>query len=114
MRNAKWSEDEVVLLVDLYSKLAKQGKSLANSPHELQELSDLLRHHAAETNSISDTFRNLAGLKMKCANIKSLVDGRGLTHTSLLEQSVVEMMISDPDSLHEHAKQIRADWEHKI
>ena len=111
MRNPKWSEDEVILLVDLYGQLMKKNRCLANSPQQLQKFSDLLRNHAICNGClVSDTFRNIAGLKMKCANIKSLVEGGGLSHTSLLEQSVVEMMLSDPDGLHRKAEQIRSEW----
>lgn len=111
MRNPKWSEEEVILLVDRYYESVKQGQSLVNSAQKLQELSDLLRNHATDTmGRVPDTYRNLSGLKMKCANIKSLVEGGGLAHTSSLEQSVVEMMLTDPDGLHKKAERIRAEW----
>lgn len=111
MRNPKWSEDEVILLVDLYNEHMKHNQCLVDSQRKLQELSDLLRNHAICSNfQISDTFRNLTGLKMKCANIKSLIEGGGLSHTSSMEQAVVEMMLSDPDRLHKQAEKIRGEW----
>lgn len=111
MRNPKWTEEEVILLVDLYYEHMKHNQCLVNCPLQLQGLSDLLKNHAISRNlQISDTFRNLSGLKMKCANIKSLIEGGGLSHTSSLEQAIVEMMISDPAGLHEKAEKIREEW----
>ena len=115
MRNPKWSKDEVILLVDLYGQLMNQNKDLADCPLQLQELSDLLRNHAIYNGHfVSDTFRNVTGLKMKCSNITSIVEGSGLSHSSLLDRSVVEMLLSNPAELHKKAEYIRREWSDKI
>lgn len=111
MRNPKWSEDEEILLVDLYCELMKQNKDITHSTQELKELSDLLRSHAVKSGvEISETYRNLNGLIMKCHNLSSIIDGKGLGHTSTKAQSVINMMLNNPQILHNKAEQIRREW----
>lgn len=95
MRQPKWSQYEVVLLVEAYWKI-KKDKSSRKSV--IAQLSAKLRAFAkAQGLEIDDTFRNENGISMRLGELEYLFsgDGSGLKNTSDLFREIVDLYRSD-------------------
>jgi 5-methylcytosine-specific restriction enzyme A len=109
-RNAEWTWDELVLLLDLYFRL---GPASASDTHpEVRALSQLLRQsglHPAPADP--GRFRNPAGICMKLGNLLSLDDeysGQGLSGTSVLDRQAWLYFSSNRDECRALASTIRS------
>ena len=112
-----WHRDEAILLLDLYLRLAEQGKTPLNLPHdapEITELSGTLRRlplHGPWTHV--PAFRNPNGIHMKLMNLVSLDpnhDGKGLQAASQLDRDTWTTYAHDPDLVHRLATSIRQHY----
>ena len=112
-----WHRDEAILLLDLYLRLAEQGKTPLNLPHdapEITELSGTLRRlplHGAWTHV--PAFRNPNGIHMKLMNLVSLDpnhNGKGLQAASQLDRDTWTTYAHDPDLVHRLATTIRQHY----
>lgn len=104
--NPAWSEDEIILALDLYLELggripdAKSSKVIA--------LSDVLRrfpYHAEAARKPS--FRNPAGVAFKLQNLRSVATGKGLGNTSQADRAVWLRWGNDPEATRIRAQLIR-------
>lgn len=109
MRNPTWTEDELVLALDLYFRL---GRHMGDINHpEIVQLSTTLNSlpiHPASARS--ETFRDPAGVSMKLGNIARLDEERGvagLPRGSALNRMVWDKYHSNLALLRETADAIR-------
>ena len=109
MRNPKWHRDEIILALDLYSKM-EAGKMNKSHP-DIIELSKVLnRLPIHDVRPDEAKFRNPSGVNMKLNNFKSFdpeYSGKGLSRASKLDEKVFKEFESDTNRLHKIAKRIR-------
>lgn len=109
MRNPKWSEDEAILLVDLYFDIKDMDIDITDAKDEIRLLSKTLRKLAAlNGDAISDTFRNENGITMQLHNVQYIdTSGKeGLSSVSDVQKSVYDKFICDYKSMRSRAKSI--------
>ena len=109
MRNPKWHRDEIILALDLYSRL-DPGNIHSSNP-DIQELSFLLnRLPIHDVRPDEAKFRNPNGVSLKLSNFLAIDDeyhGKGMQSFSKLDQKVFKEFESDTERLHKLAKRIR-------
>lgn len=77
MKNKSWSPEEEILLVNLYYNLKEQNISISSADVQVKELSKTLYNYAQSQGvKVNDTYRNVAGIKMKLHNIE-YIDTKG-------------------------------------
>ena len=104
--NPHWTEDEVVLALDLYFKLA--GNAPGPSDPQVIDLSHTLRsipYHAEAARK--ESFRNADGVAFKLQNLRQLATGKGLANTSKTDKTVWERFGHDPAATSARAALIR-------
>lgn len=110
MRNPKWHRDEIILALDLYSRL-EPGQISSKNP-DIEELSVLLNQlpiHDVRPDEAK--FRNPNGVSLKLSNFLAIDDdyhGKGMQSFSKLDEKVFKEFESDTERLHNIAKRIRA------
>ncbi|MBK8681076.1 MAG: HNH endonuclease [Bacteroidetes bacterium] len=116
MRNPPWHRDEIILALDLYSRL-EPGKIHANNP-DIIELSRLLnRLPIFDIRPDEVKFRNPNGVGLKLSNflaIDSSYTGKGMQAYSHLDKKVFEEFQFNTEHLHKlaiHIRQIASDPE---
>lgn len=109
MRNPPWHRDEIILALDLYSRL-KPGQIHAKNP-DIQELSRLLnRLPIFDVKPDEVKFRNSNGVSLKLSNflaIDSSYHGKGMQSHSLLDKKVFDEFEFNIEKLHQLANHIR-------
>jgi hypothetical protein len=107
-RNPRWSNEELILALDLYRRRGLPG----NSDPDVIELSGVLNAlPMRRLAGIPETFRNANGVAMKLANFARLdpgYEGTGLTRGGQREEEVWNRFAGREDELHRMATQIRA------
>ena len=109
MRNPKWHRDEIILALDLYSRLEPRQISSTNS--EIQELSQLLNQlpiHDVRPDEAK--FRNPNGVSLKLSNFLAIdpsYKGKGMQSHSKLDEKVFKEFESDTTRLHKIASRLR-------
>lgn len=94
-KNKLWERAESMLLVELYDRLTKDNTLDKNT--EYKKLSTRLRDYAKKNGvSVSESYRNVAGIKMKMANIKFALTGKGLSAVSKLDNEIVLLYKEKP------------------
>ena len=110
MRNPKWHRDEIILALDLYSRL-EPGMINSSNP-DIEELSFFLnRLPIHEVRPDEAKFRNPNGVSLKLSNflaIDSSYKGKGMQSYSQLDEKVFKEFESDTERLHKTAERIRA------
>jgi len=110
MRNPKWHRDEIILALDLYSRM-ESGKMNKSHP-EIIELSVILnRLPIHDVRPDEAKFRNPSGVNMKLNNFKAFdpsYSGKGLTSGSKLDEKIFKEFESDTERLHKLATRIRS------
>ncbi|TVR16481.1 MAG: HNH endonuclease [Balneolaceae bacterium] len=110
MRNPKWHRDEIILALDLYSRL-EPGQINSSNP-DIQELSSILnRLPIHEVRPDEAKFRNPNGVSLKLSNFLAIdpsYHGKGMQSFSQLDKKVFEEFESDTEELHNIASRIRA------
>lgn len=86
MRQPNWKRWEVILLVALYFRLQNHPEKTAA---ECERLSKLLRRSNLDMALQSSAYRNVQGIRMKHQNIRYIVEGKGLSTFSKLDQLIV-------------------------
>jgi len=114
LRNPPWHRDEIILALDLYSKL-EPGQINARNP-DIQELSRLLnRLPIFNVRPDEVKFRNPNGVGLKLSNFLALdtsYHGKGMQSYSQLDKKVFEEFEFNTDKLHRiaaHISKIAAD-----
>lgn len=109
MRNPKWHRDEIILALDLYSRL-EPGKINSSNP-DIEELSVVLnRLPIHEVRPDEAKFRNPNGVSLKLSNFLAIdpsYHGKGMQSYSQLDEKVFKEFESDTERLHKLAKRIR-------
>ncbi len=106
-RNPNWTEEELVLALNLYLRKGLLGKTdplVKDLSHDLNAMTVHPEH------SGSSKFRNPAGVAMKLAYFASLdynFDGKGLTRTSKADRDVWTRYATEEDELAATAVAIR-------
>lgn len=93
MKNPPWDNEEELLLVDLYFELLSNNISIQKADNRISELSKLLNKRAKTLNMVvSDTFRNIEGIRMKLGNIQFIdtLGKCGLSGASAMDKRCVE------------------------
>ena len=96
MRNPKWHRDEIILALDLYSRLEPGQISSTNS--DIQELSILLNQlpiHDVRPDEAK--FRNPNGVSLKLGNFLAIdptYSGKGMQSHSKLDKKVFKLPIA--------------------
>lgn len=106
-RNPDWTEDEVVLALDLY--FDANERALDDNDPRVIELSDLLRsfpYHAEAARRPS--FRNPAGVALKLQNLRQIATGKGMPNSSKTDRGTWESFGSDKSRTRARARLIRA------
>lgn len=110
MRNPKWHRDEIILALDLYSRL-DHGKINSSNP-DIEELSVILnRLPIHEIRPDEAKFRNPNGVSLKLGNFLAIdpsYRGKGMQSYSQLDEKVFKEFENDTDRLHKLANRIRA------
>lgn len=110
MRNPPWHRDEIILALDLYSRL-EPGQIHAKNP-EIQELSRLLNRLPIFNERLDEVkFRNPNGVGLKLSNFLALDDsyhGKGMQSYSQLDKKVFTEFEFNTAKLHQIAKHIKA------
>ncbi|MEX0662699.1 MAG: HNH endonuclease [Balneolaceae bacterium] len=110
MRNPKWHRDEIILALDLYSRL-EPGIINSKNP-DIEELSIILNQlpiHDVRPDEAK--FRNPNGVSLKLSNFLAIdpsYHGKGMQSFSQLDKKVFEEFESDTDRLHKLANRIRS------
>ena len=107
MRNPKWTEDEVVLALNLYFQL--EWSEMYASNLKVIELSKLLNSLPGEGRIGNQKYRNPNGVGMKLQNFKALdpeYDGKGLSSYSNIDKEVFERYSLDKKSLKRRSNQL--------
>lgn len=109
MRNPKWHRDEIILVLDLYSRL-EPGKINSSNP-DIEELSVLLnRLPIHDVRPDEAKFRNSNGVSLKLSNFLAIdpsYHGKGMKSFSKLDEKVFKEFESDSERLHKSARRIR-------
>lgn len=109
MRNPPWHRDEIILALDLYSRL-EPGQIHSKNP-EIQELSRLLnRLPIFNVRPDEAKFRNSNGVGLKLSNFLALdtsYHGTGMQSYSLLDKKVFAEFEFNTVKLHQLADHIR-------
>ncbi len=109
MRNPPWHRDEIILALDLYSRL-EPGQIHARNP-EIIELSRLLnRLPIFEVRPDEAKFRNPNGVGLKLSNFLAIdpdYSGKGMQSFSNLDKQVFEEFRFNEHLLHKLANHIR-------
>lgn len=109
MRNPPWHRDEIILALDLYSRL-EPGQIHARNP-DIQELSRLLNRLPIFNERPDEVkFRNPNGVGLKLSNFLALdssYHGKGMQSYSQLDAKVFKEFEFDKEKLHRLANQIR-------
>lgn len=98
MKNSSWKPEEELLLVNLYFDIKQKGIAITEADEQIKWLSGVLVQYANERGyNVDDSFRNIAGIRMKLHNIEYIdTNGKkGLSAHSRLEQSVFDQYKSD-------------------
>ena len=114
MRNPKWTEDEIVLALDLYFR--SEFKDMEPTGNGVIELSELLNVLPGQDRKANDKFRNANGVSMKLQNFKAFdprYDGKGLDRGSRLDQIVFNRYWDDQESLRRRASQLKSIVEYR-
>ena len=110
MRNPPWHRDEIILALDLYSRL-EHRQIHAKNP-EIKELSRILNRLPIFNERPDDVkFRNPNGVGLKLSNFLALdntYSGKGMQSYSQLDKKVFEEFEFNTARLQQLAKQIRA------
>ena len=83
MRNPKWTEDEIVLALDLYFR--SEFKDMEPTGTGVIELSQLLNVLPGQDRKANDKFRNANGVSMKLQNFKLLI-------LAMMEKVLIELV----------------------
>ena len=113
MRNPNWTEDEVILALDLYAKRREIGRTWDGRTEGVKELSALLRDLPVHPASIrTDSFRSPNSIALKLSNLGSLDPAypSGTPNVSKTDRAVWEAFKDDWDLLHKTAASIRARY----
>lgn len=109
MRNPPWHRDEIILALDLYSRL-EPGQINSKNP-EIQELSRLLnRLPIFEIRPDEVKFRNPNGVSLKLNNFLAIdknYHGKGMQSFSQLDEKIFKEFEFDNSKLHRIAKSIK-------
>ena len=104
-RNPRWTEEELVLALDLYLRSGK----LEDTDQAVAELSRVLRSleiHPKDRRA--ESFRNASGVATKLANFAEInPNDKGLPHYGKLDKVVWKRYASDEDALAAAASAIR-------
>ncbi len=110
MRNPDWSRDETILLMDLYSRAPRAGKTHP----DVVALSELLRGGATQPGvAIHPTFRNAAGIAMRLRNFGRHDPGApperdaGLRPGGAIDSAVWREFADDPARLATEVRRVR-------
>lgn len=109
MRNPKWHRDEIILALDLYSKI-EPGQINAKNP-AIQELSGVLNClpiHDVRPDEAK--FRNPNGVSLKLSNFLAIDDtyhGVGMQSFSILDEKVFKEFQYNEEKLHKLANRNR-------
>ncbi len=110
LRNPPWHRDEIILALDLYSRL-KPGQIHAKNP-DIQELSRLLNRLPIFNERPDDVkFRNPNGVGLKLSNFLALDSsyyGKGMQSFSKLDEKVFAEFEFNSEKLHQIANHIKA------
>lgn len=110
MRNPPWHRDEIILALDLYSRL--EHKQIHAKNPEIKELSRILNRLPIFNERPDDVkFRNPNGVGLKLSNFLALDNtymGKGMQSYSQLDKKVFEEFEFNTARLQQLAKQIRA------
>ena len=109
MRNPPWHRDEIILALDLYSRL-EPGQIHARNP-EIIELSRLLNRLPIFDEKPDEVkFRNPNGVGLKLSNFLAIdkkYTGKGMSSFSKLDKKVFDEFEFNEERLHKIAKGIR-------
>lgn len=109
MRNPKWHRDEIILALDLYSKLEPGQINAKNTA--IQELSRVLnRLPIHDVRPDEAKFRNPNGVSLKLSNFLAIdptYHGKGMQSFSKLDEKVFNEFESDESRLHKLANRIK-------
>lgn len=109
MRNPKWHRDEIILALDLYSRL-EPGQINSSNP-DIEELSVILnRLPIHDVRPDEAKFRNPNGVSLKLSNFLAIdpsYSGKGMQSFSKLDKMVFEEFESDTDQLHQIAQKLK-------
>ena len=109
MRNPKWHRDEIILALDLYSRL-KPGQITATNP-AIKELSVILnRLPIHDVRPDEAKFRNPNGVSLKLSNFLAIDDsyhGKGMQSFSKLDEKVFKEFQFNEERLHQLANRIK-------
>ena len=86
MKQPNWKRWEVILLVDMYFRLINHPELVSA---ECKKLSQFLRCSNLDKALEDTTYRNAEGVQMKYQNIRHLVEGKGLSAHSRLDEEIV-------------------------
>ena len=109
----KWVREEGVILVVEYFRTKNLSVSEIEKTH--QQISDFLRRREEilTGKSVSEVFRNYAGIRMQSERIKCLdpeTSYSGMQGTNL-QKEVVQEFLENPNKLMEEAKTIYAKYQ---
>ncbi len=92
MKNADWTIEEEVMLVNLYYELKEHNIKVSDAHEQIESLSNLLKSYAeAQGIQKEDSYRNVAGVTMKLQNIQYIdsCGKSGLSSASKMDKKVV-------------------------
>lgn len=109
-RNPNWTEEEVVVALDLYAAI---GAAVPSHP-KIVQLSTLLRSIPSNRRFADNpSFRNTNGISLKLANLASLdpdYQGAGMKSVSAIDRAIWNRYGCSPKELMAEAKRIRQRW----
>ena len=103
MKQPNWKRWETILLVDMYYRLEEYPERMAE---ECKSLSKLLRRSNLDMSLKNSTYRNVEGIRMKYQNIRHIVEGKGLSSYSKLDEQIVLYHNNNLDAFHQELKSI--------
>ena len=111
MRNPKWTEDEVILALDLYFKL--EWKDMEPDNEQVIEVSKWLNALPGQGRAVvgDAKYRNPNGVSMKLQNFKAFdarYDGKGLERGSKMDRKVFGRFVENKDGLKSIADQLKS------
>ena len=108
--NARWSEDETILALDLYFSAGR--KVPAKTDARVLDLSKYLRslpiHEAGKQR---ESFRNPDGVAFKIQNLRAVETGKGLRNVSRTDVEIWSRLGADPALVKALALQIKKKFE---
>jgi len=108
-RNPTWTEDELILALDLYFKAGR--KWLPSEHPDVIQLSNILNSLPIHNKDLRNTkFRNAQGVSMKLGNFLTLdpeYKGTGLSRGGKLDKKVWDAFSKNPDKLIQIANAIK-------